>query len=202
MVMRVVTAGGDFSYRNAKRINQNFSEIDDKLLGWEDLRFPAAAINPLGAVSDPDLELTGVFTGTYLFDQGSTEVIAGQAQLPHAMKTGSMLYPHVHWCPTTTNVGNVRWRMGYIVADMGEVFPAAYTVLDTTGPTGGIANMHRIVYFEPVDSTGMSLSAMLIWKISRLGGDVLDTYPADARLLEFDIHYQVDEVGSSEQGAK
>ena len=37
---------------------------------------------------------------------------------------------------------------------------------------------------------------MLLIKLSRIGGDASDTYGADARLLEFDIHYQINTLGS------
>jgi hypothetical protein len=43
---------------------------------------------------------------------------------------------------------------------------------------------------------------MMHWKLSRIGGDGTDTYTADARLLEFDIHYEVDSMGSSEELVK
>ena len=33
-------------------------------------------------------------------------------------------------------------------------------------------------------------------RVSRIGGDALDTYGADAKLLEFDVHYLVDSLGS------
>ncbi len=37
---------------------------------------------------------------------------------------------------------------------------------------------------------------MLIMQLSRIGADELDTYAADARLLEFDFHYEIDRPGS------
>jgi len=49
---------------------------------------------------------------------------------------------------------------------------------------------------------GKTLSSMILWRISRIGGSGSDTYPSDARLLEFDIHYQIDSLGSNEEYIK
>lgn len=38
--------------------------------------------------------------------------------------------------------------------------------------------------------------------MSSIGGDALDTYASDARLLELDIHYQSDGHGSERERAK
>lgn len=217
MTMRIVTAGGDFSYRNAKRINDNFEELngtdvalearisanEDKLLGWEDLRFPASTLNPPGSVADADVDSSSIFLGTLLFDAGATEICAGQAQFPHAKKLDSIIYPHVHWAPTSTDAGNVLWRLEYIIADRDGVFPESYTVINTLAEASLIANMHLSTPLGTgIDTTGYGISTMMVWKLSRIGGDASDTYGADARLLEFDIHYQADEIGSAEERAK
>lgn len=191
------SGGGDFPFKEADEINANFAEIDDRLLGWEDLRFPAATINPSGLTGPADRELTGVFAGALLFSATATEICVGQAQFPHAKKLDTLIYPHVHWTPTTTGSGNVLWRLEYIMAAPGGVFPGSYTVLDVLGEASLIAGMHLMAEFDPIDTTGYPASTMMCWKLSRIGGDGTDTYGADARLLEFDIHYQADEIGST-----
>ena len=202
MAMRLVTAGGDFSYRNVKRINSNFTELEDKLLGWEDLRFPASSINPVGLAGGAAIDTTSTYMGTLLFDAAGTEIVVGQAQFPHAKKLDSEIHPHVHWAPTSTNTGNVFWRFEYQVADINGLFPGVYTVLDSVATSSGVVGKHQIDELGTIDTTGFYISAMMIWKLSRIGGDVLDTYTADARLLEFDIHYRLDEIGSTEEYSK
>lgn len=44
--------------------------------------------------------------------------------------------------------------------------------------------------------TGVLESAIMKWKISRIGDDGTDNYAAVARLLEFDIHYLVGKPGT------
>jgi hypothetical protein len=64
------------------------------------------------------------------------------------------------------------------------------------------ANQVLISSFGQIDMTGASLSSLLLWRLSRLGGEAEDTYGADARLIEFDIHYQIDSNGSMTEFSK
>jgi hypothetical protein len=169
---------------------------------WEDLRFPATSLNPPGTESDADVEKTGVFVGTLLFAAGSTEICCGVAQFPHSMKIGSSIYPHVHWSPTTAGAGDVLWRLEYIHANINGVFAGTYEELTALDTASGVANTHQIISFDPIVGTTIGLSSIMCWKLSRIGGDSTDTYGADARLLEFDIHYEIDTMGSREEYVK
>ena len=57
--------------------------LGDEGGGWDDLRFPAQGINPIGAAGDPDRDST---TGLFLFDSGLTETLAGVSQMPHTQQ--------------------------------------------------------------------------------------------------------------------
>ena len=166
---------------------------------WDDLRFPAQGINPPGAVSDPVLEAT---SGLWLFDAAGTEILMGVAQLPHAWREGTAISPHVHWQKTTSASGTVLWRLEYEIVDNGSVAAMDYgTTLDAVTPVAGTpdtdtANNVMISSFGQIDMTGRRVSCLMFWKLSRVGGS--DTYGADARLIEFDIHYQADSLGSAE----
>lgn len=172
---------------------------------WDDLRFPAQGINPPGAGSDPDVDAT---TGLLLFGSVSTETIAGVAQMPHSWDEETAIVPHVHWQKTTSAAGNVLWRFEYEVVDNGAVAAMDYgTVLDTAvvvpgTPDDDTANRVLISSFGEVDMADHFASVLLLWKLSRVPGDALDTYGADARLIEFDIHYRINSFGSQEQFTK
>ena len=159
---------------------------------WDDLRFPAQALNPAGAVNDADIDTADTtFIGTLLFDAGSTEIIAGVAQMPHAWIEGSTISPHIHWAPTDATAGNVVWQFDYDIAAPNGTFSGSYTTSSITEAAGGSANGHQLAGFADIDMTGYTLSTIILWRISRIGGDASDTYGADARLFEFDIHYQL-----------
>lgn len=165
---------------------------------YDDLRFPATAINPAGPASAPqaDTSIPGL-----LFDASQTEVVHMIAQMPHAWATGTDLNPHLHWQKTTSASGNVLWRFEYRWCDIGDVMDAAWTTIDSyttvSGtPDNNTAGEHLITSFGNIAATGKGISAMLLMRLSRVGGSSDDTYGADARLLEFDIHYAVDGLGS------
>lgn len=166
---------------------------------WDDLRFPATAINPPGVVSDPDWDAT---SGGWLFDSSSTEALYVVAQLPHAWKVGSALRPHVHWEKTTSAAGTVAWQLRYEWASVGFLREALVT-LDT--PTLAVsdndtADLHAISALGDIDSVGKGISDILVMRLERVGAS--DSYGADARLLEFDIHYQIDALGSRQEFTK
>ena len=187
------------SYAKYKNIFGNIIGTDNTC--WDDLRFPASAVNPPGQASDPDFDTT---VGGYLFAAAGTELVFFQAQLPHKWYEGSELNPHCHWQKTTSAAGDVKWRLEYRWAPRAAVMDASWststasTVVSAT-PDNDTANEHLITAFDDIDGSGKEISDMLLMRFSRIGGDAADTYGADARLLEFDIHYQIDGNGSTER---
>jgi hypothetical protein len=163
---------------------------------WEDLRFPVTAINPPGAASDPSRNPTD---GTLEFSPTATNVIAGVAQMPHAWLRSSAIRPHVHWQPTTTGSGNVLWKFEYDIAAVNSNFAGTYTPLTILDAADGIVNNHLILGFGDVSMEGKSESCVIKWLLSRVGGDNTDTYAGAAKLLEFDIHYQVGKYGTPDE---
>lgn len=169
---------------------------------WDDLRSAATAINPPGAASDPDVDPA---TGLLLFDAGATELVYVAVQLPHGWVEGTTLRPHVHWVKTTSAAGAVAWRMRYRYANVGAVLSDWSTAVTETAPAvsdGDTANKHAITTFGDIDIPDGRLSMMLIFEIARVGGDVADTYGADAALLEFDVHYKKNAPGSVQEFVK
>ena len=175
------------------------------LTQWDDLRFPSQGINPPGGVSDADVEAT---TGLLLFASNATELVAGVAQLPHAWREGSTIRPHVHWQKTTSAAGGVYWRLDYELVNNGETAAMDYgTSLGTGSVVGGTpdtdtANKVLISSFGGIDMKDYRISCLLLWKLYRVHDNASDTYGADARLIEFDIHYELDSFGSEKEFIK
>ena len=65
-----------------------------------------------------------------------------------------------------------------------------------------VAFQSEIDSFAGIDGTGKTLSSILSIKLSRIGGALADDYDDDALLKEFDIHYEVDTVGSRAESSK
>jgi hypothetical protein len=67
----------------------------------------------------------------------------------------------------------------------------------------GVAETHQIRELATISASGIdSVSPIIKWKLSRIGGDGTDNYNAVARFLELDFHYQIDGFGSEEEYTK
>jgi len=164
---------------------------------YDDLTFPATAVNPPGQPSDPDWDVT---TPGWLFDATGTEILHLVGQLPHTYVENSDLMPHIHWTKTTSAANDVYWQLEVAKAPIGGVISSFTTTASSTvvagTPDTNTADKHLITAFPAIDGTGLGISDMLIMKLSRIGGHADDTYGADARMLEFDIHVKSWPTGS------
>lgn len=189
--------------REFQRLLGLFSEVR-----YEDLRFPASAINPPGAASDPIWDNT---TPGWLFDgsttPGTTMILQFVAQLSHTWKEGTPLEPHIHWSKTDTGSGNVEWIFDYKWASIGEVLDSSWTQVTEDEPVAGTpdtntADKHLITSFGEISAAGKQISDILLMKVTRTPTGSNDTYESDARFWELDIHFQVDSRGSTKEYVK
>lgn len=172
--------------------------VIDLNVKWDDLRTPASGINPVGASSPPTFDTTD---GSLLFAKGN--VVAMWFQLPHGWKEGTDIKPHLHWSKTTTNTGLPNWQIKYKWCNAGDIMPAFTSLF---GGSEAVTNSntvdkHSIFSFGSISSTGKLISSMLCVYLQRTN-DASDTYADDAKLLEFDIHYQIDSTGSTQEFVK
>jgi len=174
---------------------------------WDDLKAPATTAK-VGGTKDPDFikitdngsGSTGVYT--YAFDKNTEEELFFVLQFPHEMKTGSTISPHVHWMPTDTDTGTVRWGLEYTWVDINGVFGNT-NIIYSEDPAAGTALTHHLAPFPDISGTGITgVSSMMMVRIFRDAANAADTYDNDAALLEFDIHYQIDTMGSRAETTK
>ena len=170
---------------------------------WDDMRAPATTVK--GAAVAPSDDATN---GLLLFSGNTTNTVFITMQIPHTWYEGSTLKPHVHWQKTDTSSGDVLWQLDYKWAPVNEVMDAAFTTLQASTVADGTpdtdtADKHLITPLGDISGAGKQVSDMLVMKLSRLGGDASDTYNnKNARFLEFDIHYEVDGVGTAAEYTK
>jgi len=169
---------------------------------WTDLRISgstlgsgASAPDQVTWVSASNLKVKG-FDGTSTMEQLFFEV-----QLGHDYKEGTDLHPHIHWGPTTTGAGNVKWILEYSWVNIMDTTPAV-TTISSIQAAGGVAYKHLLTEFPEMLGTNKGLSSMIIGRIYRDPTDVQDTYAGDAGLLELDFHYQTDGLGSVSETSK
>lgn len=169
-------------------------------LVWDDYVVPivganVAGIKPPGLVkvNDNGAGSTGVYY--YGFDPTTEEEVFFTIQLPHRVKAGTQIKPHVHWGPTTTGVGNVVWGLEYCISNVNE--PASNTtILTATGAAPGTLKQQVITGFPPIAGTQLRESSLLNCRFFRKAADAADTYAADAVAMSFDIHFQIEKLGS------
>ena len=168
---------------------------------WEDLRFPATVVRTNPANENPAFDTT--IPGR-LFRHTATDVVYVIAQLPHAWRAGTTLQPHVHWQKTTSAEGGVYWQLSYQWAAIGEALSDA-VVIGSAVPAvsdADTANVHALTRLGSINSSGKQISDMLLMTLSRVHNNSADDYGASARLIEFDIHYQVSSPGSRQEFVK
>lgn len=166
--------------------------------GWDDLTYPASGINPLGAASDPGVSATD---GLLEFSASAVNIIAGVAHLPHRRQMGTFVVPHVHWHPADATAGNVVWLFEYKVSLIDENVPASYTTETVVAAAPG-AQRHILTSFSKVAVPDTDLGTVILWRLSRLGNNAGDTYANVARMIEFDLHFWQDSVGSGTEYSK
>ena len=125
-------------------------------------------------------------------------------QMPHSWKEGTTLYPHVHWSPQTATTGSVTWGFEYSWVNYDPTTPLAFPnttiITATTASVGaGDVDKHLIVDFAPIipSSSQNKISSIMMCRLFRNSSNAADTYTGDAALLSFDLHYEMDEIGSN-----
>jgi hypothetical protein len=172
---------------------------------WDDLRVPGLSVRA-GAVA-PDLIqfLAAGNLRVYGFNGAGLnpiEEVYFTIQFPHSYMLGTDVYPHVHWTPVNGNAGNVYWQLDYSWADIDDVFPAV-TTIGIADAAAGVAWTHQYAPFAAINGAARdNVSNMLVCRLWRDPGNANDTYGSDAAFLEFDVHFQLDTIGSRQEMIK
>lgn len=164
--------------------------------GWNDLKFPLSR-DKLGQADKPDFDFTNI--GLLFPQNDATEIVYIITQMSHSMKAGGHLRPHVHFVQDEAEFP--VFKMAYRWYDNGGDPSAAFTILTATSfafpyVSGSIL---QIAMFPEIDGSVITgSSSMLDIKLYRddnvVTGDVL--------AKEFDMHYQIDSVGSGREYMK
>ena len=175
---------------------------------FEDLRIDAALARP-GVVAPTDEVGFRGSSNFYArnFVNTQADEIQFQVQMPHGWRVGSGMYPHVHFSPwTTTGTGNfaVRFILEYYIANFDTQFPtppSTYTMTYTWSNTDKRWYHCIASNITPISMTGKEMSCVLKCRLYR-DNTVANNYAERVTLLYFDIHYEVDMLGSHQQYIK
>lgn len=151
-----------------------------------------------GGASDPGRD-TG--DNTLLFDgAGATELITGVMQLPASWEEGSLVYPYLSWCKTTSASGTLMWQFSYVWGDIGATFGALSSPVSGTlfSSDSNTANKYAVTTFGSIDGVGKKIGSIIKWQLQRVSGDAGDTYGADAKMLSLSFGMLNDSTGSAQ----
>ena len=130
--------------------------------------------------------------------------IFGSVQFSHKYKEGTTVYPHVHWKGEDTSAGDVVWKLEYMWINIGDSVTTTTTIVSRTVANDTVALTHRMndVPSAGLDGTGKQISSIIQYRLYRDGNDAADTYAKKVYLSEFDVHFQIDTMGSRTTMAK
>lgn len=193
MVTAIKNAFNNFTTNGFLFLHEDNTEWEDCRVAVNNVKVPATK-NPDWVAYKGGLVLS--FGAEVI--EGNEEEVYFMIQLPHAIKEGSTIKPHVHWVAKTDEASKaVRWGMSYSFANIDATFPDETTIHVNTA-TNNDADKHLVGYFPDIELTSMKISSMLIIKLFRNSSSVSDTYTGEAYLLEFDIHIEINTIGSRE----
>ena len=138
---------------------------------------------------------TGILTYAFIGTGVLADELHGSLEALHDYLEGSDIVPHVHWCPTTADAGNVKWQIEYIWISRTGTITTSTTIAVTTA-AGGTAWALKRSDFPTVDGTSRNIGDRFMFRIFRDPADAADTYGFDAAILDVGIHYEKDTMGS------
>jgi hypothetical protein len=210
MTKRELLAGAQGTFAHQGIVGTD--HIEHPMVTYDDIVFPANAINAPGAIRPPASALfrdDGAGSdGIYLpmFNRVASAPFPGQtkdmmfsAQLPHRYARGENLYIHVHWSPGANGVAQdgttVDWKIEMSFAAVGAAYPLTGAILSLASVCSGVDYFHEITPDIQVSGAGIEESAIMVGRLYR--DDAVDTFAADTVfLLGIDIHYPVGKPGS------
>ena len=175
---------------------------------WDDLRFPLSGqrLNSAsGRVTYNYTENTVDFATNARY---SEEPIIMIAQIEHKVAEGEDIYPHLHWAQEEDNDPN--WLFRYRYKKKGAA-PSAWTLaipLTARVYTYTAGEIHQLTTFPTLTGHTLTLSDIIDIQLYRDSANAstlfagADPYTVAARAMEFDLHVQIDQPGSSSEYVK
>jgi len=182
------TISGTLDVSGDVTVGGNFSMTDTQ---WRDLKFPLTR-DKQGQSAKPDFDFTNL--GLLFPQNNEAEEVYLIAQFDHAYKHGSDISPHIHCIQDEAGIPvfemTYRWeKNGATVGDWTTIETSATPVFTYTSGT-----IRQILAFPNIDGSSIdAVSSMMDIIIRRQTGDGI---AGDVLVKEFDIHYEVDSLGS------
>lgn len=200
-VHQIGSTFGDVANGNYAEFNSNgFLTFYGSARPYRDFNFGYGSLGTGATAPDP-IALNASTIRIYGFDGNvTTEQVFASLELDHDWAEGTILYPHVHWCPSSNNAGTVQWSIDYIICSDDTVAGAAVTTTVTQTSPGVAWTQKRADFSPTIATTGLKIGTQLSIRLYRNPGN--DSYPDDAGLITFGLHVILNTLGSSQLGTK
>lgn len=181
---------------NNVTIDTNGVALNGNATVWDDLNF--AVVRSGGPVAtQPDEVMIGNLCYKEFTNLNNQLACDGEEVL-HEAKLNSNLYPHAH----------IFLKSGESAGTTGVTFTIYWELRQSTGVTNGnlnvsatsaelTANPHKFNIYGTAFTGATELGAQLAMAIERVGGDA-----GDVIVITYGVHYEIDNLGSSEIDTK
>lgn len=208
----IIDGTGDITAKSVTITGNNALELEDTV--YDDLLINSGLFRFAGN-SDPvwgDWQPTGSGTTFKVLQFAKNDEVFFSCQLPHTYKEGTDIYAHVHWTPRdrgNEEDGNyVGWKFDYTWCNINDgTFPASSTI-DMSDTCSGTDDYHEVsAGLTDMSGTGKMISSMLMGRLYRTDTGTDDTWVGTSNaqlpaLLQFDLHHEIDTLGSRMEWVK
>lgn len=162
---------------------------------WNTL-YPTNITPTVGYTAPGNATITGNIQ-TPVFDSSVVESLGMIFVIPNDIQPNSYLYPVIHWDPTTTNAGTVRWGIEYTKANVAADSFTSVNTLYVEQASSLVIGKHQAIEFADVDKIPSSdPESVILMRVFRDASHVNDTYASDVGLLTVGLRYQSTMLGS------
>jgi hypothetical protein len=187
--------------------NNTHFEIDGTLVMEGDaIVFDDLQVNlqPTASLSAPSISTKyGSRLYTFSDEPVNEDSLPFVAQMPHSWKLGTTIHPHVHFVGEDTTACNYKWNVDYRWTNINVGIGTTSTTATVVIANSGTADLHNYAELTDMDGTGKGLSSIISGTLYRNSTNAADTCDGKvAYLLQFDLHYEADTLGSRGEVSK
>lgn len=120
--------------------------------------------------------------------------VDGVVELPHGARLVQSITPHIHYFPSTSGAGNIKFDLTYVLCQPDVVEPAE-TVISVTKSASGIAGKNETAVFPAISMSLEGPNAQFCFNIKR-DTSVASNYGATVLAKTVGIHVTLEATGS------
>ncbi|MCK5601079.1 hypothetical protein KAR91_04365 [Candidatus Pacearchaeota archaeon] len=181
-------------------------EKNKRATGWQDLVHSGLNLETTGP-NPPTLKdfRSGLYQYAFIGTGVTVEQAFASFHIPHDYKSGTKIYPHVHWSHNiAVPSGDVVWQMDYSVSRAFSLggFPAPTSIeLQQTAGAQYIQHVIEVSEGNAIPATNIEPDSMILLRLYRDPAHANDDFGNDAFIVGLDLHYESDGSLTNEKAA-